>query len=113
MRKPPPASPARKLPSIGPDGAEQKTTTDTDGRYAFDAVPDNATVRVSSPDYGSANEAVGERTEINMTMRPSFVSGQVTDAAGAPVAGARIAASNGSAGELLRTGWHIQVDRRD
>ena len=82
---------------VAPDGTEQKTSTDTDGRFAFDAVPDNATVRVSSPDYGTANEAVGERTEINMTMRPTFVSGQVTDGAGAPIAGARIAASNGSA----------------
>jgi len=82
---------------VAPDGTEQKTSTDTDGQFAFDVVPDNATVRVSSPDYGTANEAVGERTEINMTMRPTFASGQVTDGAGAPIAGARIAASNGSA----------------
>jgi hypothetical protein len=82
---------------VAPDGTEQKTSTDTDGRFTFDAVPDNATVQVSSPDYGSAKEAVGERTEINITMRPTFVSGQVMDVAGAPVGGARIAASNGSA----------------
>ena len=30
-------------------------------------------------------------------MRPSFVSGLVTDATGAPIAGARVAAANGSA----------------
>jgi hypothetical protein len=82
---------------IAPDGREQKTTTDADGRYAFDAVPESATVRFSSPDHGSAKELVGERTEVDLTMRPSFVSGQVTDATGAPIAGARIAASNGSA----------------
>ena len=67
---------------IGPDGTEQTTTTDTDGRFAFDAVPDNATIRFSSSDHGAANEAVGERTEINLTMRPTFVSGLVTDASG-------------------------------
>ena len=82
---------------IAPDGAEQVTTTDTDGRYTFDAVPEDATVRFTSADYGIAKEFVGERTEINLTMRPSFVSGQVTDLTGAPIAGARIAATNGSA----------------
>lgn len=82
---------------IAPNGAEQVTTTDTNGRYAFESVPEGATVRFSSPDYGVANEEVGERTEINVAMRASVVLGQVTDATGAPVAGARIAASNGSA----------------
>jgi hypothetical protein len=82
---------------IAPNGAEQVTTTDTDGRYGFESVPQDATVRFSSPDHGIASEAVGERTEINLTMRASVVSGQVTDPTGAPVVGARVAASNGSA----------------
>jgi hypothetical protein len=82
---------------IAPDGTEQVTTTDSDGRYAFESVPEGASVRFSAADYGAAKEPVGERTEINLTMRPSFVSGLVTDAAGAPIAGARVAASNGSA----------------
>lgn len=80
-----------------PDGTEQKTVTDSDGRYAFDSVAEDATVRFSSPDHGIAEELIGQRTEINLTMRPSIVSGQVTDSAGAPLAGARISASNGSA----------------
>jgi hypothetical protein len=82
---------------IASDGAELVTTTDRDGRYAFDAVPEDATVRFSSSDHGIAEELVGERTEINLTMLPSSVSGQVTDSTGAPIAGARIAAENGSA----------------
>jgi hypothetical protein len=82
---------------LAPDGTEQKTATDSDGRYAFNTVPDEATVRFSSPDHGVVEELIGQRTEINLTMRPSIVSGQVTDAAGAPIEGARIAASNGSA----------------
>lgn len=80
-----------------PDGTEQKTVTDSDGRYAFDSVAEDATVRFSSPDHGIAEELIGQRTEIHLTMRPSIVSGQVTDSAGAPLAGARISASNGSA----------------
>jgi hypothetical protein len=82
---------------IAPDGTEQVTTTDADGRYAFDSVPEDASIRYSSADYGTANEPVAERTEINLTMRPSFVSGLVTDATGAPIAGARVVAANGSA----------------
>jgi hypothetical protein len=82
---------------IAPDGTEQITATDADGRFVFDSVPEGATVRFSSPDHGTTREEVGERTEINLTMRPSFVSGQVTDETGAPVAGARISAANGSA----------------
>ena len=82
---------------IASDGTQQKTVTDADGRYAFDAIPQDATVQFSSADYGIAKELVGERTNINLTMRPSFVSGQVTDSTGALIAGARIAAANGSA----------------
>jgi hypothetical protein len=82
---------------IAPDGTEHVTTTDVEGRYAFDSVPQDATVRFSSVDHGRAEEPVAERTEINLTMRPSFVSGLVTDATGAPIAGARVAAANGTA----------------
>jgi hypothetical protein len=82
---------------IAPDGTELVTTTDAEGRYAFDSVPQDATVRFSSVDHGRAEESVAERTEINLTMRPSFVSGLVTDAKGAPIAGARVAAANGTA----------------
>jgi hypothetical protein len=82
---------------IGPDDTQQSTATDADGRFAFNSVPEDATIQFSSSDHGVAEEPVGERTEINLTMRPSFVSGIVTDATGAPIAGAHIAAANGSA----------------
>jgi len=82
---------------IGPDDTQQSTATDADGRFAFNSVPEDATIQFSSSDHGVAEEPVGERTEINLTMRPSFVSGIVTDATSAPIAGARIAAANGSA----------------
>jgi hypothetical protein len=82
---------------IGPGDTQLSTSTDADGRFAFNSVPEDATIRFSSSDHGVAEEPVGERTEINLTMRPSFVSGIVTDATGAPIAGARVAAANGSA----------------
>ncbi len=86
-----------KVAVIAPDGTEQVTTTDAKGQYAFDFVPGDAKVRFSSPDHGTTEEPVGERTEINLMMRPSFISGLVTDAEGAPIAGARVVAANGSA----------------
>ena len=67
------------------------------GDTHFDSVPEGASIQFSSADYGIVEESVGERTEINLDMRPSFVTGLVTDAAGAPIAGARVAAANGSA----------------
>jgi hypothetical protein len=81
---------------IAPDKTEQTTTTDADGRYLFNSVPEGATIRFSSDDYGISEEPVGERTEINLTMRPSFVTGIVTEATGTPIAGARVAAANDS-----------------
>jgi hypothetical protein len=88
---------AAKVVMIAPDSTEQATNTDEDGRYLFKSVPKDATIRFSSADHGIAEEPVGQRTEINVTMRPSFVSGIVTEATGAPIAGARVAVANGSA----------------
>jgi hypothetical protein len=85
---------------IAPDGTEQVTKTDELGRYAFDTVPEGAQIRVSSLDHGVFGESVGQRTAIDVAMKPSVVTGQVTDAAGAPIAGARVAATNGSAAVL-------------
>jgi hypothetical protein len=95
--------PGAEVAVLAPDGTEQKTATNSDGWYSFDSVPKDATVRFSSPNYGIAEELIGQRTEINLTMRPSVVSGQVTDATGAAIAGARIAASNGSAESVSAT----------
>lgn len=85
---------------IAPDGVEQQTATGADGHFAFDGVPEGATLRVSSPDYGVSESSVGQTTQFSLAMRPSFVAGQVVDGSGAPVAGARIAAVNGSAETL-------------
>jgi hypothetical protein len=82
---------------VAPDGAELQTTTDTEGRYAFEGVPEGAVVRFASTDHGVREEDVGQRTAIDVTMQPTFVTGVVTDAAGQPIVGARVAAVNGSA----------------
>ncbi len=82
---------------VAPDGAELLTTTDAEGKYVFDAVPEGAVVRFASTDHGVVEEAVGQRTAIDVSLTSTVVTGRVTDAVGQPLAGARIVASNGSA----------------
>ncbi len=82
---------------IAPDGTELNTETDESGTYEFDSVPDGATVRVASADHGVVEEAIGQRTELDLLMRPSFVAGLVVDGADTPIAGARVVAANGTA----------------
>jgi hypothetical protein len=89
--------PGATVALVAPDGAELLTTTDGEGRYVFDGVPEGAVVRFASTDHGVVEEAVGQRTAIDVTMQSTLVTGVVTDAVGQPIAGARVAAANGSA----------------
>jgi hypothetical protein len=83
-----------------PDGTQRSTTTDGDGRYIINGVPDGATVQFSSADYGITEQEVQQRTTIDLTLKPSFVAGTVTNHDGAPVVGARVAAANSTAETL-------------
>jgi hypothetical protein len=89
--------PAVEVAAISANGANASTATDDDGRYVLESVPEDATVKFSSPDYGVFEEPVGQRVEINLALEPSIVTGQITNAAGAAIAGARVTATNGSA----------------
>ena len=55
--KPRPESQPPRSYVIAPDKTEQTTTTDADGRYLFDSVPEGATIRFSSADYGISRGA--------------------------------------------------------
>ena len=89
--------PGATISIVGPDGTIREGSSDADGRFAFDGIPDGATLKISSADHGLIEEPLGQRTQIDVAMQPSFVAGQVKDAAGVPVAGARVAATNGTA----------------
>jgi hypothetical protein len=80
-----------------PDGSMQKVSTGPDGSFSFSSVPDGSTLAFSSADYGTIEEPIGQRTTLDLTVKPSFVSGVVLDAAGKPIPSARVSASNGSA----------------
>ncbi|MFT4037626.1 MAG: putative glycoside hydrolase [Thermomicrobiales bacterium] len=82
---------------VTPDGRELQATTNPDGDFRFDSVPDGASLRVSSGDYGATEVPIAQQTTINLTMAPTVVTGQVLDVAGQPVPGARVTAANGSA----------------
>jgi hypothetical protein len=81
---------------IAPDGVARDVTSDGDGKFAIDGVPEGATVRVVSVDHGIVEEPVGQRTQVDFALQPSVVTGRVTNADGAPLAGARVAASDGT-----------------
>lgn len=81
----------------GPDGSMQKMATGPDGSFAFSNVPDGATLAFSSLDYGTTEEPIGQRTTMELSVKPSFVDGVVVDDTGKPIPSARVSASNGSA----------------
>ena len=72
-------------------------TTGDDGRFQLANVPAGATVSVSSETYGTASQPVGQTTVVDFKMVPTLVTGTVVNDAGAPIAGARVTAANGSA----------------
>lgn len=82
---------------VAPDGSELQATTNADGVFTFSGVPEGATLRVSSADYGSSEVPVEQQTSLNIAMAPTVVTGTVLDVAGQAVPDARITATNGTA----------------
>lgn len=82
---------------VAPDGSELQATTNADGVFTFSGVPEGATLRVSSADYGSSEVPVEQETSLNIAMAPTVVTGTVLDVAGQAVPDARITATNGTA----------------
>ncbi|MGP1667549.1 MAG: carboxypeptidase regulatory-like domain-containing protein, partial [Rhodanobacter sp.] len=82
---------------VAPNGSELQATTDANGVFTFDGVPEGALLRVSSADYGTSELPVEQKTTIEMAMAPTVVTGSVLDVTGQPVPDARVAATNGTA----------------
>jgi protocatechuate 3,4-dioxygenase beta subunit len=66
--------------SIPLDSTETlSTTTDADGQYTLASVPEEFTLTVNAPDYSPVEETLSRVTAFNTDLRPSVLSGTVTD----------------------------------
>lgn len=83
--------------AVGADGAGPSATSDGDGAFTLAGVPEGATIRIDGGDYGVVEEPLGERSAVEFAMRNAIVTGVVRNDRGEPVAGARVAAADGSA----------------
>ena len=88
---------------VAPNGSELQATTNADGAFSLDGVPEGAVLRLSSEDYGTSEVPIEQKTTINMAMAPTFVTGSVLDVTGQPVPDARISATNGTAQTVTGT----------
>lgn len=82
---------------VTPDGRELQATTNPDGTFAFNGVPEGGVLRVYSEDYGSSEVPIEQKTSVEMAMAPTVVTGTVLDVTGQPVPDARVTATNGTA----------------
>ena len=103
------------LTLTGSDGSTQEATTGEDGAYSFENVPQGATLSIDAGDYGTKEEAVGNRTVADYTFAVSTLTGQITDGEGEPLAGAVISAGDARGvtdddGEFKLTGVADGVD---
>jgi hypothetical protein len=66
-------------------------TTDVEGRYMLNDLPENFTVTITAPDYATYSESVSGTTAFDVALRPSILSGVVKDQyTGEPLAGATV-----------------------
>lgn len=71
------------------------TTTNADGSYALEGVPEQFTLVVAAPEHSLFREELNRATAYDAALRPSFLTGRVTDQySGEPVAGAMVAAGD-------------------
>ncbi|MCG8352814.1 MAG: carboxypeptidase-like regulatory domain-containing protein, partial [Chloroflexales bacterium] len=54
-------------------------TTDAEGRYTLNDLPENFTLAITAPDYATHSERVSGTTAFDVALRPSILSGVVKD----------------------------------
>lgn len=86
-----------RLTLLTDSGAGQVEPVADDGSFRFSDVPAGARLRIEAGDYGTREEAVGERVRVDLALPLAVVSGVVLDAAGVPVDGARVVTVDGAA----------------
>lgn len=78
-------------------GGGAPVAAEPDGSFRLVDVPEGARLRVEAGDYGVREEAIADRTRIDLALPLAVVTGAVRDASGAPVAGATVATTDGVA----------------
>ncbi|WP_238613378.1 putative glycoside hydrolase [Candidatus Oscillochloris fontis] len=62
-----------------------------EGGYRFSGVPEEFSITIHAPDYAPHTETLSRTTNLDVSLRPNVLSGQVTDRfSGQPVAGATV-----------------------
>lgn len=74
----------------GPDGQVQTVTTNDDGEYVIDNVPESGTIAVVFENVTVASRDLGSSPELDFDIRPDVLTGTVTDSRGQPIAGAEV-----------------------
>jgi hypothetical protein len=69
-------------------------TTDTDGRYRLEGVPEDASIIVDAPNVSPRRHIIGRQTTFDLTLRPDVVTGIVRDPQGKPVSGLTVIAGS-------------------
>lgn len=70
-------------------------TTDTEGRYMLSGLPADFTLKVAAPDHNPFEEQVSRKTTFDAALRPSILSGIVTDQfSDAPLEGVAVMAGD-------------------
>ena len=78
------------------DGSGPVATTGEDGRYALNDLPAEAVVTIDSDQYGTSEHPVEGRTQLDIAIQRSIVTGVVRGGEGEPLAGAKVSTSDGS-----------------
>jgi hypothetical protein len=73
-----------------PSDGDPLATTDANGAYALTGVPAGAKLYVDAGDYGTYEEDIAKRTQIDVAMKKSLATGDIIDDDGNPVAGATV-----------------------
>jgi hypothetical protein len=70
-------------------------TTNEQGRYSLEGLPESFTLLVNAPDYALVEAELARVTEHDVTLRPNVLSGAVTDQySDEPIAGAQVQVGN-------------------
>lgn len=71
--------------------ASSNTTTDAEGRYHLENVPESATIMISAPGYAELSQSLERNTSLDIVLRPDILKATLLDAkTGKPIQNATV-----------------------